>query len=353
MRHRPPHLNADLDRVGPQFDPVVDQEADGCEGPHRREQSQIPKLHAHLTKVSLHVVEAEFGLVAHTRQERSLGGLIGEAVVGDDPVPGILELFGFAEDFALQEGDKSFERETNGLCSHREVDHLLLETVGVDLERGGGLENMRCVQVNSARGRRDKAEDVEVWDYVVAEGDIDESGQEERDIGADEVEYKDLLYHGCVVAGLVLVVLELGEHLGDTREDAGEHGYQRAQDSGREEDEHRFERPVVHLAQEDLDRKYARVQRAEQGARTERERNLERLACESLPRWEKLDNLTSDGVFDFFFMDELGAAVLEGGDIADAPANGEVDFLPLPVLDKYYRPKAVGYCEGERVGREE
>lgn len=190
-------------------------------------------------------------------------------------------------------------------------------------------------------------------DYVVAEGDIDKSGQEERDIGADEVEDEDLLYHGRIVAGLVLVVLKFGEHLGDTREDAGEHGYQRAQDSGREEDEHGFERPVVHLAQEDLDRKYARVQRAEHGARTERERNLERLTCESLPRWEKLDNLTSDRVCDFFFMDELGTAVLEGGDIADAPANGEVDFLPLPVLDKDHRPKTVGYGEGERVGREE
>lgn len=142
MRHRPPHLDADLDRVRPQLDPVIDQEADGCERPHRREQSQIPELHAHLSKVGLHVVEAEFGLVAHTCQERSLGGLVGEAVVGDDPVPGILELFGFAEDFALQEGDKSFERETNGLCSHREVDYLLLETVRIDLECGGSLENV-------------------------------------------------------------------------------------------------------------------------------------------------------------------------------------------------------------------
>lgn len=52
-------------------------------------------------------------------------------------------------------------------------------------------------------------------------------------------------------------------------------------------------------------------------------------------------------------MDELSAAVLEGGDIADSPADGQVDFLTLPVLDEDYGPEAIGDCEGEGVGREE
>lgn len=190
-------------------------------------------------------------------------------------------------------------------------------------------------------------------DYVVAEGDVDEGGQEERDVGADEVEDEDLLYHGRVVAGLGLVVLKLGEHLGDFGEDAGEHGYQRAQEGRREENEYRFKRPVVHLAEEDFDREYARVQCAEHGARTEREGDLERLTCESFPRGEELDDLAGDGVLDFLFMDKLGAAVLERGDIADTPADGEVDFLPLPVLDKDHGPETVGNGEGERVGGEE
>lgn len=56
---------------------------------------------------------------------------------------GVLELFGFAEDFALEEGDEGFERETDDLRSHREVDYLLLEAVRVNLEDGGGLENVR------------------------------------------------------------------------------------------------------------------------------------------------------------------------------------------------------------------
>lgn len=52
-------------------------------------------------------------------------------------------------------------------------------------------------------------------------------------------------------------------------------------------------------------------------------------------------------------MDELSTAVLERGDVADAPADGEVDFLSLPVLDEDHRPETVSDCEGEGVGRED
>lgn len=80
---------------------------------------------------------------------------------------------------------------------------------------------------------------------------------------------------------------------------------------------------------------------------------MERLTCESFPCREEFNDLAGDGVLDFLFVDELGTAVLEGGHISDAPADGEVDFLPLPVLNEDHRPQTIGNGEGEGVGGEE
>ncbi len=62
-------LNADLEEVGAQLEPVVEEEADGDEGPHGREERQVPELDHHLGDVFLDIVGLERRLVAHDGEE--------------------------------------------------------------------------------------------------------------------------------------------------------------------------------------------------------------------------------------------------------------------------------------------
>lgn len=62
-------VDADLEEVGPQLDPVVDEEADGNQRPHRREQRQVPELDRHLRDVVLDVVGRQARLLLHIAQE--------------------------------------------------------------------------------------------------------------------------------------------------------------------------------------------------------------------------------------------------------------------------------------------
>ncbi len=62
-------FDADLEEVGPQLEPVVQEEPDGHERPNRREKSQVAELDHHLRDILLHIVRLERRLVAHGRQE--------------------------------------------------------------------------------------------------------------------------------------------------------------------------------------------------------------------------------------------------------------------------------------------
>lgn len=51
-------------------------------------------------------------------------------------------------------------------------------------------------------------------------------------------------------------------------------------------------------------------------------------------------------------MGEFASLVLNGGHVADAPADGQVGFLPFPPFDEDDTPKAVGDCvDGREVAQ--
>lgn len=252
MGNRSLHLDADLDRVGTKLDPVVDQEGDTCEWPDRGKECQVAELHTHLAEVGVNIVEVEFGLVAHAGQEGCFFLRVVDFHSGFIAFALVLEFFGFAEEFALGEGDEGFESEADDLRGDGEVDYLFLESVGVDLEGFLGLQEPLVCAGEVACG---DVEDVEVGDYVAPERDVDECGEEEGDVGADKVEDEDLLGHCCVVGTFGLIVFKLGELCGDTGKNRGEHRDESGEKAGWEEDKHRFERAVVDLREEDFDRK--------------------------------------------------------------------------------------------------
>lgn len=69
------------------------------------------------------------------------------------------------------------------------------------------------------------------------------------------------------------------------------------------------------------------------------EGNLEQLGLDPLHRRVDLDRLAGDGVFGLVLPLKLGSGLLDVGDSSDAPLDGKVDFLLLPILKEDYRPE--------------
>lgn len=129
---------ADLDKVGPQLEPVVDQESDGDQGPHGREQGQVPKLQYHLEVVCLHVIGLEVGFVARPAQKFRLGRVIrhdGLEVDGLGPrdarrPPVSVPAASLVQDVRQDE----LLARAGDLASHGEGDDLVTELIRVRVE---------------------------------------------------------------------------------------------------------------------------------------------------------------------------------------------------------------------------
>lgn len=185
------HLEGDFRGVGAELDPIVYDEGDGGEGPDDGEEGEVAELDDHFSQVGGDVVDVEFGFVADAGKEFCFFRLVVKTGAG-----GHTSTFRSALRFdllvlvktpAFEDGNDVFEGEVDDLRGDGEIDDLLTKAGGVDFKscvfgRGG--------EMFGGGGERagGEAEDVEIGDDEAAEGDVDESGEEDAQVGGYEVE---------------------------------------------------------------------------------------------------------------------------------------------------------------------
>lgn len=99
--------------------------------------------------------------------------------------------------------------------------------------------------------------------------------------------------------------------------------------------------PAVDLGDKDLNGKAEGDEAAEGDDAGEGKGDLQQLVGEAAEGRIDLDGLAGDGVLGLAVKEELGPGQLDLGDAADAPLDGEVDLLLLPVLEEDDGPEAV------------
>ena len=179
-------------------------------------------LHAHLAEIIGNAVNTQLRLVPDSVEERTLLW----CVVGVRDLVSIaliLELLGLLERLALNVRHEGLHGQIHDLSGDSEVDDLLPEPTGVNFEDG-----LRAHLLVFRGGHQ--AEDIDVRHDHMAEGNVDECCEEERDVGADEVEDEDFLDHCGFVGGFMLVVFEVGQLGRDAGEGACKDGDHDGQD---------------------------------------------------------------------------------------------------------------------------
>ena len=124
------------------------------------------------------------------------------------------DLLVLVETATFEDGDDVFEGKVDDLCGYGEVDDLFTKAGGVDHKRcifGWGGK----VFWGGGEGAGGEVEDVEVGDDEAAERDVDESGEEDAQVGGYEVEDEDLLSESCLVAFCGVPVFIFRESGGD------------------------------------------------------------------------------------------------------------------------------------------
>lgn len=142
-------LRAQLEEVGPQLDPVIDEEPDRDERPHGRKERQVAELDDHLGDVVLDIVHLEGGLFAHTPHEhrRALAALAAAAAfaalnIGDDGlgvgvgVEAAVRLICAppCAEFEFDEGKSHFFKHVRELARDGKGDDFVAEAIGVRAE---------------------------------------------------------------------------------------------------------------------------------------------------------------------------------------------------------------------------
>lgn len=97
---------------------------------------------------------------------------------------------------------------------------------------------------------------------------------------------------------------------------------------------------TINLIDEHLERVAGHDEGTQGNDAGQSEGDLEQLGLDSLHRRVDLDRLASDGVLSLMLPLKFGSGPLNVGNSSDAPLDGKIDFLLLPVLEEDYRPEA-------------
>src|SRR5688572_7669214 len=128
-------LNRDLGEVGPQLNPVVDEESKGDQWPGRREQGEIAELKNELSNIFLDVVVRKRRLVSNPVEEVGFLGFVGAHCHEHNVVGVVLAVKSVPVlHLVLHEWQDVLLKETDQLASYRKRNNLIPQPVLVHLE---------------------------------------------------------------------------------------------------------------------------------------------------------------------------------------------------------------------------
>lgn len=227
-----------------------------------------------------------------------------------------------------------------------EGDQLVAQPIGVLPERRIVQVAAQALPEHGVEARLEPRHD------DVAQGYIDEGGQQDGEVVGDETQPEQLLRerHVVVVEGAVVLVLDQrGRRALQARVDVGEGG---GEEQGGQVLQAPLVRALVGLADDDLGGEHERDDGAEREQRRGEERHLEQLPRHLLPLREVVLR-PARRVHHDLLVPELGLVDLERADAPHVPPRPELRLPDLPGLQEHRRPEQRGDGVHEGVLGEE
>jgi len=103
----------------------------------------------------------------------------------------------------------------------------------------------------------------------------------------------------------------------------------------------RLKRSIIHLRDENFNRKTRSDDHSQSDSGQQSERDLEQLATHPLLSRKHAPNLTSSLIANFLFGNKLSSLRAHDRDALGLPTTTEIDLLALPVFDKNDTPQGI------------
>jgi hypothetical protein len=211
-RRRSLMLDAYLDEVRAQLEPVVDQETDRHKWPHGAEKCEISELNDHFSNVLLDIIMRPESLGSCSSEESRLSRVVRNGIIARISLAAVAPPL---LDLRLQPWECQLFNSTSDLARQSQGNDFVLQSIGIRCKR----DLCPVLYTNDAVDHV-----LENRNHFTSKGNVEECGNEDREVIGNGSEYKDFLSQRHLVRIAGSVVLEFRHLFGDILEEAARVG---------------------------------------------------------------------------------------------------------------------------------